>query len=445
MQNSSRVTSMDRLRARLREFRDANGANVTVTFALATIPMVGFVGAAVDYSHANSLKAAMQAAADSTALMLSKEAYKLTNSEMQTKANGYFKALFNRPEAKDLTVKATYTTGGGYKLKIDAAATVKTDFMKLMGFSSLKVGADSQVAWGNTKLRVALALDNTGSMKDSGKMDALKVATKGLLTQLKNAAPQNGDVYVSIVPFSKSVNVGKHNWNQNWIKWDDWDDENGDDVSTTKCNNSKGKKKKCTTSTTWVPDNHNTWNGCVMDRDKDYDTKNTAPNPGVKATLFPAEQYDGCPTELQPLSYNWTQLEKTVNDMTPTGMTNQTIGVQWAFQSLTAAPFTIPPKDPNFKYSDVIILMTDGLNTENRFDDSTATIDSRTLAACANAKAAGITIYAIQVNTGGDPTQTFLKSCASTPDKFVELKSANQMVSTFQQIGTALSNLRIAQ
>jgi hypothetical protein len=131
--------------------------------------------------------------------------------------------------------------------------------------------------------------------------------------------------------------------------------------------------------------------------------------------------------------------------MTPTGMTNQTIGVQWAFQSLTAAPFTIPPKDANFKYSDVIILMTDGLNTENRFDDSTSTINSRTMTACANAKAAGITIYAIQVNTGGDPTQTFLKSCASTPDKFVELKSANQMVATFQQIGTALSNLRIAQ
>ncbi len=42
--------------------RTANGGNVTITFALATIPMVGFVGAAVDYSRANSVKAAMQAA-----------------------------------------------------------------------------------------------------------------------------------------------------------------------------------------------------------------------------------------------------------------------------------------------------------------------------------------------------------------------------------------------
>ena len=79
-------TILDRLQARLREFRAANSANVTVTFALATIPMVGAVGAAVDYSHANSVKAAMQAAADSTALLLSKDAATLTTSALNTKA-----------------------------------------------------------------------------------------------------------------------------------------------------------------------------------------------------------------------------------------------------------------------------------------------------------------------------------------------------------------------
>jgi Flp pilus assembly protein TadG len=35
---------------------------------------MGFVGAAVDYSRANSVKAAMQTALGSTALMLAKEA-----------------------------------------------------------------------------------------------------------------------------------------------------------------------------------------------------------------------------------------------------------------------------------------------------------------------------------------------------------------------------------
>jgi Flp pilus assembly protein TadG len=443
---------LDRLCRTLRELRAANGANVTVTFALATVPMVGFVGAAVDYSHANSVKAAMQAAADSTALMVSKDAATLTNAALQTKANDYFKALFTRTEATGLTVVAIYNanTGNGSQVIINASSNVKADFMGLMGVSQMKVAVDSQVRWGNTKMRVALALDTTGSMAQDGKMDALKTSVKSLLAQLKAAASKDGDVYVSIVPFSKDVNVGKSNYNQSWVdfkdhgSWDGWDSDNGDDVSTTTCTKN-GKKSKCTTSTSWVPDNHNTWNGCVTDRDQDYDTTNTAPSTSLQATLFPAEQYDYCPAQLMALSYDWSALNTKVDSLFPAGNTNQNIGLAWAFQSLTAAPFTIPPKDPNYKYSEVIILVTDGLNTESRYHTSQTPIDLRQLKTCANAKAKGIIIYTMFINTGGDPTQSVLQNCATDASKYVEVKSSNQVLSAFNSIGTALSNLRIAQ
>ena len=49
----------------LSAFRAARGGNVAITFAIATLPILGFVGAAVDYSRANSVKAAMQTAARS--------------------------------------------------------------------------------------------------------------------------------------------------------------------------------------------------------------------------------------------------------------------------------------------------------------------------------------------------------------------------------------------
>jgi len=52
--------------------------------------------------------------------------------------------------------------------------------------------------WGNTRLRVALVLDNTGSMASDGKMDALKTASHNLLTQLQQAAVHPEDVYVSV-------------------------------------------------------------------------------------------------------------------------------------------------------------------------------------------------------------------------------------------------------
>ena len=63
---------IDRFVDTMRAWRRANAANVTVMFALTTVPIVGFVGAAVDYSQASSVKVAMQDAADATALMLAK-------------------------------------------------------------------------------------------------------------------------------------------------------------------------------------------------------------------------------------------------------------------------------------------------------------------------------------------------------------------------------------
>ncbi len=385
--------------------------------------------------------------------MLSKNAATMTSGTLQTKGTEYFKAMFDRPEATGLTVNTTYTTTGGNKIVVNATANVKANFMGLMGMSNMKVGADSQVAWGNTKLRVALVLDTTGSMADDGKMEALKTATKNMLTQLQTAATTNGDVYVSIVPFSKDVNVGKTNYNANWIDWSEWDEENGNDVSSTTCTNKNGKKKKCTTSTSWVPDNHNTWNGCVTDRglstqphSNNYDTSVTPPSINNVATLFTAEQYDSCSPKIMTLSYDWTNMKNLVDGFYPAGNTNQGIGIAHGWMSLVGGgPYpTPPPQDPNYKYMKAIVLMSDGLNTENRWYSNQNQVDGREAMTCANAKAAGIIVYTVQVNTGGDSTSTVLKNCAS-PDKFVEIKSASQMVSTFNSIGTSLSNLRIAQ
>ena len=64
---------------------------------------------------------------------------------------------------------------------------------------------------------------------------------------------------------------------------------------------------------------------------------------------------------------------------------------------------------------------------------------------CANIKAAGITLWTVQVDTGGDPTSTLLQNCASDSSKFFLLTSSSQIITTFNQIGTALSNLRVAQ
>src|SRR5437016_3541576 len=235
----------------LRFLTDRRGG-VAPMFALAIIPMFGLVGAAVDYSRANSVRTAMQAAADATALMLSKDASSLTGSQLSSKATAYFQALFNRPEAKNLAIIPLYTTTGGSKLTITAPASVDSHFMKMMGYPQLNVGTTAVVNWGNSRLRVALVLDNTGSMADAGKMSALKTATNNLLTQLKNAASQNGDVYVSIIPFVKDVNVDPANHAASWIDWTEWNSVNGS------CSNWRyDNQTDCTNAgKTWTAANH---------------------------------------------------------------------------------------------------------------------------------------------------------------------------------------------
>jgi Flp pilus assembly protein TadG len=436
-----------------RFFTDRRG-NILPIFGLAIIPMLGLIGAAVDYSRANSVKAALQASLDSTALAMAAKAPTLTAAELTIQAQAYFDALFIKYNTTKVPLDVTFTNDGAPQITVSGKTSVNTMFMRIPGFgiNSVVVAGSSTAAWGNVRLRVALALDNTGSMDWSGKMPALKTAAKALIDQLKDVAKNDGDVMVSIVPFAKDVNVGSSNYSATWLDWEDWDDDNGHDSSSTTCTKKKGKNgkytKKCETTTTWVPDNHNTWNGCITDRDQPYDTTNAAPT--NSATRFPTEQYNECPVAIMPLSYNWTALKTKIDAMQPKGNTNTTIGLEWGWHSLTqGAPLNAPAEDSKYQYNKVIIFMTDGSNTQNRWDDSDydgdlkqQAIDNRMKLACKNVKDAGITIYTIQMIDGN---AQLLKDCASSSDKYFKITSASQTVSVFTQIGTNLSRLRVAK
>src|SRR5690349_3758160 len=124
---------INRLCGHLRAFRSAKAGNVMFTFALATVPLVGAVGAAVDYSRANSDRAAMQAAVDATALMLSKGAAGMTQAQLNSQATAYFNANFSRTDVTNLAVTPIYTSQNGTQLVLTATGTVKTTFMKVLG------------------------------------------------------------------------------------------------------------------------------------------------------------------------------------------------------------------------------------------------------------------------------------------------------------------------
>ena len=398
----------------------------------------------------------MQAALDSTALMVAKDLNSgtITTSQISTAAQAYFSAMYHDPDATSATVSTTYTAnaGTGSTIQINGSGAITTAFMNVVGFPTMNFGTTSTASWGNGRMRVAMALDNTGSMGQSGKIAALRTAASNLVDQLRVIASNPGDVYISVVPFAKDVNVGASNYNQSWIDWTDWEIANGTLGSCS--STSYTSKSSCVShGQTWTFD-HTKWTGCVTDRTQPYDTQDTTPAIANVATLFPAEQYSYCRPgtpqlqQIAPLTYDWTSLKTMISAMQPTGNTDQSIGLAWAWQTLKqTAPMNAPAEDPNYTYKKAIILLSDGLNTQNRWTSTVSQIDARQKILCDNIKAQNITIYTIQVDTSSppDPTSSVLQYCASGADKFYLLYSASQVIGAFNSIGTSLSQLHLSK
>lgn len=442
-----------------RRFARSTNGNVAIIFAIALVPILGFVGAAIDYSRANKARTAMQAALDSAALMLAKDISSgaITAGQVAAKAQSYFSSLYTNTEARSINVSATYTakdSSGSSTVLLKGDGSVDTAFMNLFGFPALGIGSTATATWGGTRLRVAMALDVTGSMvqNNSPKLAEMKKAAKALVDTLRASAQTKDDVYISVVPFAQMVNVGTDKQGASWLGWTLWDSANSS------CSKSRyTSKSTCEKNGGTWSNNRSQWDGCVTDRDQPYDTNSTPPS--GSGTLFPAAYYDACPPALLQMTSAYTLSDATtiknmIGDLVAQGGTNQAIGLHWAWMSLlTGSPLNTPSKDPDYKYTDAIILLSDGLNTKDRWYgngyDPSPQVDARQKLLCDNIRASATNtsrtvIYTIQVNTDGDPESAILKYCADSGN-FFATTTASGISSAFAQIGSSLSKLRIAK
>jgi len=577
MENPTSVTVMldvsiaSHVRAAAKRFAGANQGNIAVIFAIALVPILTFMGAAIDYSRANSARSSMQSALDSTALMLSKDLTdgRISPSDIEAKAKSYFAALYTNRDSTVVSddIHATYVpndnTTGISNIVITGSGSVTADFMKIAGFPQLGFNTGATATWGNARLRVAMVLDVTGSMGSDNKMPNLKTAATNMVTTLSALNQKDGDVYISIIPFSRDVNIGSTSPAAAWVTgWPAWEAEpasikttkpanwknygpgsacpfsgqsftcvsspvsgspegadmipvqppipdtgtysgyicpgvdgsaigrsnyyngcyNSVDKGTTttrtdfctgkncKCDASHGaiggsgstcsctgsnSQKKCSETVrdydhTWIVNDHSTWNGCVTDRTENYDTLNDAPTLGDSAKLFFVEQYSGCPAALVPMTNVWTTLTAKITALIPGGNTNQAIGGAWGWLSLTqTAPLSAPPIDPAFTYNQYVVLVSDGLNTQDRLYATAGEIDARQRILCDNMKAPpyNVTVFSIQINTGAKPdaTSAVLRYCASEAANFQEIRSAADTANAFQNVTTQIAKLRVTR
>ncbi|MET3890635.1 Flp pilus assembly protein TadG [Bosea sp. OAE506] len=408
----------------LSRFRKDRSGNVAVLFGFAAVPLIGLAGAVVDYGRAASARTTLNAAVDSAALMVARDASKMTDSQLRTRAEALIRANFSGNTSATLDGYTVTIDRTARTVNVTANGTVETSLARVMGFDTVAVASSAQSAWGTNTIELALVLDNTGSMAASNKMTELKKASLDLLKIMKDASTATDQIRISVVPFATQVRLPTSYKDAPWLRYDQ--------------TRTIGSGRSRTTETITKA----TWQGCISDRDKPNDVSDANAVAGVNATLYPA---DFCAqstlTPMRPLTSDWTALESTVNAMTPVGNTNVTIGAAWGMASLSqGAPLPEAAATSTPRLTKYMILLTDGDNTQNRFGDSQTTMDQRTAAACASAKTAGIRVYSIRVIDGNS---SLLRGCASETSMYYEVSNASQLGPIFQQIAREISQIRL--
>jgi Putative Flp pilus-assembly TadE/G-like len=426
-------TSLSRLAER---FRRCERGNIALLFGLALVPMTVAAGAAVDYSRASQSRAQLQAAADSAVLAVARRAPLLSDAQLTAEAERHFRAVLS--QRNDLAALPITVTRSERRVQIAAGGTLPTTFMKLLGYGTLDVATRVEAGFGDRKVEIALALDNTGSMGRANKMAELKTATRNLIAAARaSAPPSSGMVKLAIVPFDTQVRVDAALYrNQSWLAFSGNPSAAFDDIRPRLA--SQGS-----------------WAGCVADRAPGYDASDRHAQIALGESLHPAVVCaNPSLATVQPLTDDWSALDAAVSRMQPSGCTNVTIGARFGMAALSptdvigagAAPLGDAATD---KY---LILLTDGDNTQNRFVNacsgggSSGLIDDRTRAMCADIKARrtrgkpDVRVFTVRVIEGN---RALLTDCATSASMYREVSDASQIDAVFRDIIAQITALRL--
>lgn len=148
-------------------FRCDRRGSVAITFAIALIPMLGLMGAAIDYGVAAHAKTKLDSIADAASLVaVDKLAMTISASSAQTSATDMFNAQASIAGVTLTNVTATATDNAlGRTAIVNYTARVPTTFMVILGRNYMDVGGSSTAASAlPIYMDFYLLLDNTPSM-----------------------------------------------------------------------------------------------------------------------------------------------------------------------------------------------------------------------------------------------------------------------------------------
>ena len=207
---------------RLADFTRDRGGNVAMIFGITLLPFTFLIGAAIDYSGASDLRTRLQRATDATGLQLCQLANNLSSGDYLSTARD--KLLPSYLGTQPFSIKSFDVTENPHRIKLVTSAVYNTAVVRIMGssYNTIPVDAEAQCQNQPETFEIALVLDNTGSMADSGggaqsKMEALKEAAKKFVEYVYTT-PKLAKSKISIVPFAAAVRLDHVKYrNEIWI------------------------------------------------------------------------------------------------------------------------------------------------------------------------------------------------------------------------------------
>ncbi len=277
------------IRRKLASLLKADSGNVTITAALASVPLFIIAGGAVDYVSMSRDISAFQAAADSAVVAvaatekarisdLTGNALTARMGELERIAHSYIGKNYHPNAGND----GNYTVNlaiDGQTVRITATHEVSTPWLQSFGVVGPTITVTAEVKKAARPVELVMVMDTTGSM-GSTYMTQAKSAAKNLLNKLYGGTlaqkPDNKDIRVALVPFSGAVRLDTAGYDFDWS----WIDTTGA-ASVSKLNFSDSSWHNYLA---WTRLTNQPWNGCVEARWGSYATDDTAPSTGN--TLF---------------------------------------------------------------------------------------------------------------------------------------------------------------
>lgn len=188
-----------------------------IILALALIPMIGFLGLAIDLGRDYYAHSFLTGAVDAAAIAGAKAGGSPANMTQQ--ATAIFNANIPKNFSGTVTGPNIQISANGQTITVSATATLDTVFMQILGQNTISIDATSQASTSSSGTEVVLALDNTGSMAGAPMQGEISAAQ--LLVNTIYGGSGNDTVsglYVGVVPYTTTVNINMPGLNpSSWL------------------------------------------------------------------------------------------------------------------------------------------------------------------------------------------------------------------------------------